>query len=314
MNAEEKNSYAGALISLGVAILFWASVPMLLKYFTHIVDAWTMNGLRYGFAAIFWLPYVVRPLDEVPPGRNIWKDAWPPAAAHMIGQLLFGLGPYFNDATVINFVSRSSFLFVTLFGFTLLADERPLARHPMFWIGFVATVAGLSFMFAGGLGAKNTCGAGMLILLGTSACWGLYSVLVRKFLGGYDVRLSFGVMSLYASPGLLALMFSVGHWHAALHMSLWHWLLVWMSAVAGIALGHVLFYRAIHTLGPIASEGSLVLIPLTTALLAFWILGERMTRLQWLGGLILIVGCLALLMAKTRIARRETALVTSTTD
>lgn len=294
-----------AIIALGIAILFWAGVPLLLKLFTHRLDAWTVNGLRYTFAALFWLPFVIRHRRDVPTGRNIWKDAIPPAACHAIGQMLFGLTPYFNDATVINFVSRSSFLFVTLFGFFMLREERPLAHDPLFWVGVAGTLAGLVAMFFGGLGTSSTSAAGMGILLATAALWGLYSVLVRKFMRGYNVRLAFGVVSLYAAPSLLALMFAVGQWKPILHLEVSLWILIWISAIAGIALGHVLFYRAIHALGPITSEGSLLLIPFVTSVLAFFTLGERLGHLQWIGGLILVFGCLFLILAKTRFERRE---------
>ena len=133
---------------------------------------------------------------------------------------------------------------------------------------------------------------------------------------GYENRVSFGVISLYAAPGLLALMFGVGNWRPVFDLPLGLWILIWMSAIAGIALGHVLFYRAIHTLGPIASEGSLLFIPFATALLAGALLGERMGKLQWIGGLVLVTSCLFLIAAKaqTYAARREDTLVTSTAD
>lgn len=311
-----RRSMLTAILSLAAAIFFWSSVPLLLKFFTHRLDAWTVNGLRYTFAALFWLPYVLRHVREVPPGRNIWKDALPPALIHLVGQVLFGLTPYFNDATVINFVSRSSFLFTTLLGFALLPEERPLARRPLFWVGFGGTAAGLLALYFGGLGTTSTSAAGMLLLVVTASCWGFYSVLVRKFMHGYSPRVSFGVISLYAAPGLLALMFGIGNWKPVLDLSLGLWVLIWMSAVAGIALGHVLFYRAIHTLGPIASEGSLLFIPFATAILAHGLLGERMGRLQWIGGLVLVASCLFLVAAKaqTHATRREETLVTSTAD
>ncbi len=302
-----------ALFSLGLAILAWASVPLLLKSFTQRLDAWTVNGLRYAFAALFWLPFVLRHRREVPPGRHIWRDAVPPACVHLFGQILFSLTPYFNDATVINFVSRSSFLFVSLFGFALLRDERPLARQPMFWIGTAAVAAGLLAMYRGGVGTASTSTLGMIILLGTSVFWGLYSVTVRKCMKGYSARLSFGVISLYPAPALLALMFLVGDWRPILHIGLWWWFLIWVSAVAGIALGHVFFFRGIHAIGPIASEGSLLLIPFLTSVLAYFTLGERLTRVQWIGGLALVLGCAFLLAAKARLHLRE-EMAPSTTD
>lgn len=303
-----------AFAALGAAILFWSSVPLLLRYFTHRMDAWTVNGMRYLFAALFWLPYVLRHRHEAPPGRNIWKDALPPAAVHVVGQMLFGWTPYFNDATVMNFVGRSSFLFVTLFGFSLLPEERPLARRPLFWLGFAGTAFGLAAMYLGGLGTPSTSAAGMGLLVVTAALWGLYSVLVRRCMRGYSVRLSFGVISLYAAPGLLALMFGVGRWQQVLHVGLPFLFLVWVSAILGIALGHVVFYRAIHALGPIASESGLLLIPFVTAVLALLILGEHLTRLQWIGGLVLVLGCLALIGAKAQLALRAETHVAATTD
>lgn len=303
-----------AILSLGTAILFWSSVPLLLRHFTTLMDAWTVNGLRYFFAALFWLPFVLRHRREVPPGRNIWKDALPPTAVHVIGQMLFGLTPYFNSATVMNFVSRTSFLFVTLFGLSFLPGERPLARRPLFWIGALGTAAGLVTMYRGGLGTTSTSAVGMLLLVVTSSLWGLYSVFVRKYMSGYSVRLSFGVISLYAAPFLLGLMFAVGHWQAALRLSLFHWVLVWISAIAGIALGHTFFYRAIHALGPITSEGTLLLIPFVTAVLALVTLHEHLSRLQWIGGVILVFGCLLLILAKAQIEWRREEHVPTTTD
>jgi drug/metabolite transporter (DMT)-like permease len=144
----------------------------------------------------------------------------------------------------------------------------------------------------------------MLLLVVTAAFWALYSVLVRKFMHGYSVRLAFGAVSLYAAPFLLALMFTVGNWKPVLHLDAWRWFLIWGSAIAGIALGHVLFYRAIHALGPIASEGSLLLIPFVTSVLAFFTLDERLGCLQWAGGLVLVFGCLFLVLAKVRSERR----------
>ena len=169
-----RNGTLMAVLSLATAIFFWSSVPLLLKFFSHRLDAWTVNGLRYTFAALFWLPYVLRHVHEVPPGRNIWKDALPPAIIHLVGQMLFGLTPYFNDATVINFVSRSSFLFTTLLGFSLLREERPLARRPLFWVGFGGTAAGLIALYIGGLGTTSTSAAGMILLIVTASCWGFY--------------------------------------------------------------------------------------------------------------------------------------------
>ncbi len=318
MSAQVQSSEKGLgppLIALASAILIWACVPLLLKYFTPLLDAWTMNGMRYLFSALFWLPYVLAHRKEVPTGRNIWRDAAWPAMAGIVGQTFFGLSPYFNNATIINFVSRSDFLFTAILGFMLLPKERPLARSGIFWFGFLAIVLGLLAMYRGGIGTPSTSELGMAILVATSAFWGLYAVLVGRCMQGYSVRLSFGVISLYVTSGLLVIMLVFGHAGNLLKLDWLRWFLLWLSGISGIALGHVFFYRAIKTLGPIVSEGGLLFIPFTTTLMAFPLLHERMGRLQWLGGITLVLGCLFLILAKRRIRGRgiETR-VASTTD
>jgi len=287
-----------ALISLGVPVLFWSILPVLLKYFTRTFDSWTVNGARYLFALLFWLPHVIAHRRDTLPGRNIWKDALPPAAVHLVGQILFAMTPYYNDATVINFVSRSGFVFATAFGFALLKEERVLARSRLFWSGFAGTLAGLWIMYAGGVGTPTTSLAGMLLLISAAACWGLYSVLVRKFMHGYSVRQSYGIIGLYAGPGVIALMFVFGDWRALTGATPTQWSLIALSGIMGLALGHVFFFRAIHRIGPIISEGSLLLLPFLTALLAFFTLHERMSRAEWIGGVILVASCAVLLLSR----------------
>jgi len=293
-----------ALLALGTAISFWITTPVFLRYLARDLDAWTVNGMRYLFAILFWLPYVVRHYKRIPPGRNIWKDALKPASVHVVGQTFFAVTFYFNDATIVNFVSRSGLVFASIFGFALLPEERPLAKSVFFWSGFIITFSGIVTMYWGGLDAANTSGLGMTLLLIAFACWGLYAVFVRKHMHGYSVRQAYGVISLYAGPIIIINMLIFGDWSRLLDLTGMQWLILWASAVTGLALGHVLFFFSIHRLGPITSEGSLMVLPFLTALLASRTLGERMDTLQWIGGLVLVSGCALLLVAKFRLLRR----------
>ncbi len=307
MESSRPVSPGSALISLGVPVVFWSILPVMLKYFTRTLDPWTVNGARYMFALLFWLPHVIRHRGNTIAGRNIWKDAWRPATVHLLGQIIFAMTPYFNDATVINFVSRSGFVFATVFGFALLREERVLARSRLFWSGFTGTIAGLVLMYMAGAGTATTSLTGMLLLVGAAACWGLYSVLIRKFMHGYSVRQSYGVISLYAGPCVIALMFLFGDWRALAETTWTQGSLIALSGIMGLALGHVFFFRAIHCIGPIISESALLLLPFFTALLAFFTLGEKMNRGEWIGGIILVTSCAALLFSRllSGTARKE---------
>jgi len=292
------------MVCLGLAILFWAVLPIFLKYLSYSIDPWTLNGSRYFFAVMFWLPYVIKHRRRIPRNRNIWKDAFPPAMAHLGGQILWAFAPYYNDAIVMNFVARGGFVFASLFGFLLLKSERPLAQSLLYWSGFIVALSGLTVMFRGGLGTPSTSALGMGLLIAASACWGLYSVLVRRFMHGYSVRQSYGVVSLYAGPAIIILMFLMGDWSQLFSLNGTQWTVLIVSGITGLAFSHVLFFHAIHNIGPVTSEGSLLMLPFITAVLAFFILNEHLAAMQWVGGIILVLGCILLILAKVRLHLR----------
>ena len=178
-----------ALLALAGVIVFWSGAPIVLKYFTGVLDAWTVNGLRYVFTALFWLPVVARE-HRLARDPALWRAAWLPALCHMLGQAGWGLAPYYNDASVMNFVSRLGFLLTAVVGFIFLRSERALARTPLFWLGAAGSVAGLLVLFRGGSGVGSTSPLGMGILIWTSLFWSLYAVHVRLRMARYPARLA----------------------------------------------------------------------------------------------------------------------------
>ena len=268
------------------ALFFWSVVPLMLEHFTHLMDPWTANGARYFFAAAFWLPFVVRTLGRMLPAarRAAWRAALVPAAAHCTAQVFFGLAPYYNNATMLNFGCRLSIPFATIFGFWLLKSERALARAPAFWAGLLCAVGGFLLMFEKGFGTDSTSVPGMLMLLGFAVTWGVYVVFVRRNLSVYPVHLAYGIVSLLTCVPLLVLMFRFGDWSALFRLPLAQWAWLVLSSLLGLTLGHVFYYRAIRTIGPIASEGGMLLIPFQTAILAHFLMGDHLSAAQWASG------------------------------
>ncbi|MBU0678995.1 MAG: DMT family transporter [Verrucomicrobia bacterium] len=292
-----------AVVSLAAVVLIFASIPVFLKYFTHHIDAWTANGLRYGVSALFWLPYVLLAHFRGRLPRGIWAVALIPTVPNFLSQIFWAMAPYHNDAAVISFVVRSNFLFIMLFSFLLLHEERESVRQPMFWVGAVGTAAGILVMYWGGVSLGSMSLTGLLILISYAASWAMYAVVVRRFMKSYSIRLSFGVISIYTSIALLLLMFIFGDWRASAALSVYQWAMLLLSGLLGIAFGHVLFYKGVHAVGPIVTESIFSLIPFVAAFYAFVFLGERMRAGQWVGGFLLVGSCFCLLKAK-RSSRR----------
>ncbi len=284
--------------AFALLIFAWASQPLFLKYFTGYLDGWTVNGVRYGMAVAIWLPYLLFHVHRGGLTPGIYRDAWIPAGCHLFGQICWGLSPYYNDASVMHFIGRSTFLFMIIFGFFLLHEERLLFVRPVFWLGVAGTIAGVLFMYAGGTDIGSTSPLGVLLLLGAGAGWASYGVTIKKYMHRHRARLSFAVISLYTAPALWVAMFLMGDWAQIAHVPLPTWGWIFASAVTGIALAHVMLYVVLKQYGPIVSDGVFQLIPFVTVVGAYILFGERMTPLQWVGGCVLIGAAYALLLAK----------------
>ncbi len=301
-NGEHRERNAAILSALGATVSYGVT-PVFLRHFTAWLDPWMVNGIRYSIAAIFWLPVVLsmrRSWGGNGASPDIWRAAMPPAVINATGQVLWGLCPYFLTAPVIGFASRLSFLFTVLIGFALVPRERLLARQPTFLAGALVCIVGMLLMFRDQLAAPGASGAGVVIMILTNVMFGAYAVSVGRHLGGFPTRLSFGVVSLYTAPPLLLLMFLLGDLSSAACLDTILWGQIAASALIGIALAHVFYFRSIHGLGPVVSTGLLMAIPFVTHVTASLFLKERMTSLQLAGGLILVAGGVLLVIARSR--------------
>ena len=286
-----------AALELFLAVACLASVPLFLRYLVAfpVLDAWTVHAVRYGMVAGFWLPFALRRLRRHPAERRVWRAARGASLANLAGQICWAVGTYHNEAGVIAFVVRSGFLFSAVYSVFLLPAERETMRRPRFWLGAAGVTGGLVLLFGDALRSGQSSPFGLCILLLSAAFWGLYWVLVKRDLGGYDQRLCFAVNSIYTAGALVVAMFLFGRWTNLARVPAHLWGVLAVSAFTGLLFSHVLLYRTIHLLGPVVTGGSTCVQPFLTALGAWWFLGEILLPTQWVGGSILIASSLVLL-------------------
>ena len=210
------SSTPGVMSGLVVALICLAGAPLFLRYLARfpVLDAWTVNAVRYAMVAGFWLPFAIHRMRRNPGERRIWRAARGAALANVVGQACWTISAYHNEAGVIAFVIRSSFLFSAVYSVALLPAERGIVRQPRFWLGATGVLAGLTLLFADALRSGRSSPFGLSMLLLSAAAWGLYWVLVKRDLAGYDQRLGFAVNSVYTAGVLMAAMFLFGDWRA----------------------------------------------------------------------------------------------------
>ena len=177
-------------------------------------------------------------------------------------------------------------------------EERKLLSIRQFYYGLLATTVGFLLLSLGaGFQTEEISHTGLLIMLGFGILIGLYVVSVRTYLQEIHPILSFGVIAQMVSLGVLVMGVIWGNWQMLPQLPTSSWILLVISSVLGIATAHTLLYTAVHRLGASVTAGIQNLTPLVTALLAILFLHERLSGIQWSGGLMILLGSAWLLQA-----------------
>ena len=289
-----------AILALVATILSWGSIPLFLKYFTVYLDAWTVNGIRYIVGALLLLP-ALRMGGNAGAGRSkLWRSALIPSLVNSVGQVGFALVPYFLSASLLGFGIRASFLFTLAGSLWLLPEERYLFFSRLFWAGGALCGAGIVALFWGSIHQAAASVTGLLILFGDAAAWGFYGVTVRKYMSGHPPHRRFAAISVLTAGILTVLMLAFGRVSALTEQTPGTLGLLVLSAGIGISLAHVLMYYVLDHLGAIIESGAEMMMPFLTFGGAALLFGERLTALQWLGGLGVLAGCALMIGAHAR--------------
>ena len=275
---------------LGV-ILFWTLGPICIKLLTAHIDSWTQNLLRYSAACLFWLPYLFYVSRKKQFEPKIWRKALYPAGANIIMQSLWAAAFYYIDPALMILLAKSAIVWIAFFSIIFFAQERPLVKSKRFWIGMLLSIIGIigAMCLEEGFGTKKTV-LGITITLGAAFMWAVYAISAKIAFRNIDSRIGFSVMSIYTVAGLAVLAMIFGDIGQCLQMGVLPWAYVFFSGISAIALGHVLYYTAIKRIGATIPSLALLVTPFTTLAISRVVFGETLTPLQWLFGIVLLIG------------------------
>ncbi len=307
--AESQRELTGGLSGVAFLlgnILCWSAVPVLLRHLAGTMDAWTANGFRYPLAAILYWPILLvawksKRLDVQMLGRCVV-----PSLLAFVAQIFWALAPYYLPANAIGFFVRFSLVWSLIAAMLLFPDERKLLKLPQFYAGLGLLIVGFLLLSVSKMQFdEEVTTAGIVIILLCSFFFGLYAVSVRYFLRGMNSMVSFGIVCQFVSIGTFLAMLALGQYTELRQLSGQNWALLVISSILGIALGHHFLYSAVTRLGAAVTSGAQTLAPFLTMLLAATFLGERMSPLEWCGGVMMIVGAAQLLYAQNLLVKRS---------
>lgn len=313
-----------------LTLIGWASVPLFLRHFADLIDQWTSNGWRYGFSALVWLPVLVIAARRggrfgasggLPKG--LWKAAIIPSIVNTAGQVAFTSAHYVIDPGLLTFGLRSQLVFVAIGAWIMFPRERAVIRTPGYLIGALLLIAGMIgvLIMAPGSDASHAASAhageisrgssaahfaGVVLAVGSGMLFACYGLAVRRYMHGVNPVLAFATICQYTAAALVGLMLIFGKRGglSVLDLPGDQISLLLVSALIGIAIGHVFYYISIARLGVAVTAGVLQLQPFLVALGSVPLFHEHLTIWQWIGGCIAVGGALLMLSMQWVVSRR----------
>ncbi len=305
------------MLTVVLTLVGWSSVPLFLRHFADVIDPWTSNGWRYGFSALVWLPVVLWAMARHRLPAGLWKAAIVPSIVNAMGQICFTYAHYVIDPGLLTFGLRSQLVFVAIGAWIMFPKERMVIRTRGYMMGALLLIAGMIGVLLlepgeDGLGSANVRGTaaahllGVALAVGSGMLFAAYGLSVRKYMHGVNPVLAFAAICQYTAAALVLLMLILGERSGMTALDLnaeqFTWLLV--SALIGIAIGHVFYYISIARLGVAVSAGVLQLQPFLVAVGSMSLFNERLTAWQWVGGCVAVAGAMLMLSVQYQMSHR----------
>jgi drug/metabolite transporter (DMT)-like permease len=270
-NATLASFFLGWSPVLGKIAYQWGISPFTLASFRTLV---AVAVLWLGYA-VFWKSWL----------RITWRDfvgCFAIGAINGIGSLLYYSGLSRLDASLASFLNTLYLLWAVLF-FT--ASGQPVRWLTLMRMGLA--IGGVYVLTGVGAGEPDWLGA--MLMVASAATYGLHLVLAQWVLADVSSRTAtpYILLAMACTVGLARVL----QGGPIEPISLQGWYAIVALGVTTV-LSRLLMFAGLRKLGGIESALVNLLELLVSLGLAFLFLGERLTLLQWAGGVVLIVGVL----------------------
>jgi drug/metabolite transporter (DMT)-like permease len=208
------------------------------------------------------------------------------AVGILLNQLTFNYAVDRTSAGNVALILASSPAFAALFA-SALRHEQVRPRH---YLALGVSIAGVAVVIEGGAGLSGVSLTGDLLAVGAAVTWAAYAVMLRPLFARYSAARISALMIVVGAVMLLpfALPQTLSqNWGAIrpLHASSWAY-----SAVFPLLVTNLLYFRALRRIGASRATLYMYLQPFLGALFAAALLGERVTPLEVVGGIVIVAG------------------------
>jgi drug/metabolite transporter (DMT)-like permease len=283
VSKSERLGLAGAL----AAVTSWGANSVILKFLTGQMSVELLNASRILVASAFFLIIFV----YLRRGKGFPKlktqDWLAIAALGCVGtslyQLLFANGIKLSNASITALISSTNPIWVGILGAFL-----GLGFTRWQFIGVPVTMLGVGLLSYSSIVGASVQPLGVVLLIASNMCWSVYTVLSRGLMQKIN-PLEFTCLS-FVLGGLPFVLFSLPAWSEASVVSSSTWLWVVLSALIAQVIGFMGWFLGTQALGAARVSVFLNITPLVGVALAAGFLGEKITLVKVLAGLIILLG------------------------
>ena len=272
-----------------VVVLLWAANLPLAKDALREFSPMSFNAVRIPPSALLlWIPTLLLEGRIHLQPRDIWKILVLGIIGNVFYLTLFIHGLELTKAGNVGLLLSIGTIFTALLS-RLLGHEY-LGR--IVWVGIFLSFGGVAVIllesaeFAVGTGTL----VGDLITLAAASCWSVYTVFSKTLMKSYS-PLTFTTLTL--SVGALALFFISfpdlmdQNWG---QISTKSYLELGYSSIFSLAVAYSIWFYCVDRLGSTKTAIYANLVPFWTLLFAWFFIGEEITLLQILGGILILTG------------------------
>jgi drug/metabolite transporter (DMT)-like permease len=273
---------------LAATVLIWAFNVTVTRYvLTHGFQPLAYGAIRYAAAALLAVSvtlFLERSLSVG--GRRSLLLIALAAGFLLINQVSFVYALKLSSATTVALIMGTTPIFTAIVA-SLVGLER---LTPQFWIATAVGFAGVALVALGSRGGISSGLGGVLLALALSASWGCYSVLITPLMRRYSpYRISAVVLCVMCVPFVaLSSPQIASQDYSSLSPLIWACLA--FAVVGPLFLTNLLWFTAVHRVGPARATLFANVQPFVAAVFAFLILSEHLHWLEVVGGFAILAG------------------------
>lgn len=265
---------------LFLIIFLWAGNIIAIKYAVMELPPLTAGTIRFGLAALVFLPFVKWPDKEKL--KIVFQISILMNVLHL-GLLFVALKML--DAASVSILLQMQVIFVTVLGWLLFGEAFGLRT----WVGIAIAILGVGLMAGEPDIIQHP--AGIIVMLACTMALA-FAYARMKYLGNIHPATYVFLLNGFAMPIMLAgsLLFETGSWEAAKNVN---WAIlgpVFLYQSVVVSATHIGWQRLLHigNMGKISAYS--LMIPFIAVLLSVILLGEELHVMMLAGGALTMFG------------------------